>query len=89
MPSRAHVTIAGRVQGVGFRYALVERAQSRGVSGWVRNTAAGTVEAVLEGEPDAVDALLAWCRRGPGAARVEDVTVEMEAPVGERGFRVC
>jgi acylphosphatase len=83
------VTISGRVQGVGFRYSLVERARSRGLAGWVRNNADGTVEAVLEGPPDAVEALLAWCRRGPGAARVEDVTVEMEAPVGERGFRVC
>jgi acylphosphatase len=55
----------------------------------VRNNADGTVEAVVEGPPDAVETLLAWCRRGPGAARVEDVTVEMEAPVGERGFRVC
>ena len=77
------------MQGVGFRYSVVERARSRGLSGWVRNAPDGTVEAVFEGPPDAVDSLLAWCRRGPGAARVEDVRIETEAPVGERGFRVC
>jgi acylphosphatase len=80
------VTIRGSVQAVGFRYAIAARARSRGVAGWVRNNADGTVEAVFEGEPDAVDALIAWCRRGPSAARVDDVTVEWEAPSGERGF---
>jgi acylphosphatase len=84
---RAHVTISGRVQGVGFRYAASERARSRDVGGWIRNNADGTVEAVFEGPPEAVGALVAWCRRGPGGARVDDVRVEMEAPSGERGFR--
>jgi acylphosphatase len=53
----------------------------------VRNQPDGTVEAVLEGSPDAVDALVAWIRRGPPGARVDDVAVEQEAPVGESGFR--
>jgi len=79
--------IGGRVQGVGFRYALIERARSRDVAGWVRNNADGTVEAVFEGTPDAVEALVAWCRRGPSGARVDDVRVEREAPSGEYGFR--
>jgi acylphosphatase len=81
------VTISGGVQGVGFRYATLERARSRGVAGWVRNNLDGTVEAVFEGAPDAVEALVAWCRRGPAGARVDDVRVELEAPSGERGFR--
>jgi len=81
------VTVSGRVQGVGFRWAITERARSRGVAGWVRNQPDGTVEAVLEGPPEAVDALVAWIRRGPPGARVDDVTVEQEAPVGESGFR--
>jgi len=84
---RAHVTIRGHVQGVGFRYATGARARARDVSGWVRNNADGTVEAVFEGAPDAVDTLVAWCRRGPAGARVDDMTVEAEEPSGERGFR--
>jgi acylphosphatase len=81
------VTISGRVQGVGFRYATLERARSRGLAGWVRNNPDGTVEAVFEGSPEAVGALLAWCRLGPAGARVDEVRVEMEAPNDERGFR--
>ena len=81
------MTISGRVQGVGFRYALRQRARSHNVDGWVRNNVDGTVEAVFEGEPERVDALVAWCRRGPSGARVDDVRVELEAPGGERGFR--
>ena len=82
-----HVTVSGRVQGVGFRWAITERARSRGVAGWVRNEPDGTVEAVLEGPSEAVDVLVAWIRRGPPGARVDGVTVEEEAPVGESGFR--
>ena len=81
------MTISGQVQGVGFRYAVIGRARSRGVAGWVRNNSDGTVGAVFEGQPEAVDALVAWCRRGPPGARVDDVRVEMEAPSGQRGFR--
>jgi acylphosphatase len=81
------VTISGQVQGVGFRYATMGRARSRAVAGWVRNNSDGTVGAVFEGQPDAVDALVAWCRRGPTGARVDDVRVEVEAPSGQRGFR--
>jgi acylphosphatase len=82
-----HVTVRGRVQGVGFRFATAQRARSLDIAGWVRNNADGTVEAVFEGEPERVDTLVAWCRRGPGGSRVDDVTVELEAPNGERGFR--
>jgi acylphosphatase len=67
--------------------AAAERARARGVAGWVRNNGDGTVEAVFEGRPDAVESLVAWCRRGPSGARVDEVVVEMEAPCGERGFR--
>ena len=80
------MTISGNVQGVGFRYATIGRARSRDVAGWVRNNSDGTVGAVFEGQPEAVDALVAWCRRGPPGARVDDVRVEVEAPSGQRGF---
>ena len=62
---RVHVTISGRVQGVGFRYATRRACAVTRLEGWVRNNADGTVEAVFEGEPEQVDALVAWCRRGP------------------------
>jgi acylphosphatase len=67
--------IAGRVQGVGFRYALQREALARGLAGWVRNRRDGTVEALLQGDAAAVDAVAAWARRGPPAARVERVEV--------------
>jgi len=67
--------IVGRVQGVGFRYSMIEEAQRLGVTGWVRNRRNGTVEAVVDGAPDAVDAVLAWARSGPRGARVTDVQV--------------
>jgi acylphosphatase len=70
-----HLKISGRVQGVGFRYALSEEAARLGVTGWVRNRRDGTVEAVLDGPPDSVSALLAWARRGPRGAHVTDVEV--------------
>jgi len=67
--------ITGRVQGVGFRYALQREALARGLAGWVRNRRDGTVEALLQGDADAVDAVIRWAHRGPPAARVERVDV--------------
>src|SRR5215468_9759016 len=64
------LTICGRVQGVGYRDAMVEAAGSFGICGWVRNRVDGTVEALIQGESAAVEKLLSWCRRGPPAARV-------------------
>jgi acylphosphatase len=86
MTVRRRVFVTGRVQGVGFRYAVAERARTRGVHGWVRNLASGQVEAVFEGEPDAVEAMVGFCRRGPLGARVDDVQVADEEPRGEAGF---
>jgi acylphosphatase len=68
--------IRGRVQGVGYRYALRDEAQRRGVAGWVRNRTDGTVEALLQGAPERVAQLVAWTRRGPPASRVDEVQVE-------------
>ena len=70
-----HLHIVGRVQGVGFRYHFSEQAQWLGICGWVRNRRGGSVEAVIAGTPEAVEALLAWARRGPAAAQVERVEI--------------
>jgi acylphosphatase len=59
-----------------------------GVSGWVRNTRDGSVEAVLEGRRDLVGSMVAWCRRGPSGAVVDEVSVVWEEPAGESGFAV-
>jgi len=64
------LTIRGRVQGVGYRDAMVDAGNALGVAGWVRNRRDGTVEAVVQGETHAVERLLSWCRRGPAAAHV-------------------
>lgn len=85
---RAHVRISGRVQGVFFRACTVDEATANGVAGWVRNSSDGRVEAVFEGEKSAVEAMIAWCRKGPPAARVSAVEVTWEEPKGEHGFQV-
>lgn len=68
--------IAGKVQGVGFRYSLQEEAARLGVAGWVRNRRDGSVEALVQGTPAAVDALISWARSGPPGARVVDLRIE-------------
>jgi acylphosphatase len=80
--------VSGRVQGVFFRDDCRREAVSAGVAGWVRNRPDGRVEAVFEGEPDAVYRLVSWCRTGPPSARVSEVEVFSEEPGGESGFRV-
>ncbi len=77
-----HLRISGRVQGVGYREALRREALANHVTGWVRNRRDGSVEAVLQGAPAAVDAVLAWARRAPPAARVAGI----DAPAAEGEF---
>ena len=85
---RRRVVVQGHVQGVFFRETTKRRALSRGVAGWVRNRRDGAVEAVFEGEREAVDALVAYAREGPRGARVDWVDVEAEEPEGLRGFQI-
>jgi acylphosphatase len=86
---RATVTIHGRVQGVGFRFATRREAERHGLSGWARNTARGTVEAVFEGDEAAIEAMVAWCRRGPVRARVSRVDLAWSEATGEfSGFHI-
>ena len=80
--------VHGRVQGVFFRDATRRLAERHGVAGMVRNRTDGTVEAVFEGSPDAVEKLVAFCEEGPRGAAVERVEVYEESPEGLRAFRV-
>ena len=70
----------GRVQGVWFRESMRRKAEALGVTGWVRNRMDGTVEALVQGAPEAVDAIVAWARRGPERANVTHLDVEATAP---------
>jgi acylphosphatase len=85
---RRRVFVAGEVQGVFFRDTCRREAAARGVAGWVRNRYDGTVEAVFEGEDDAVAAMVRWMQVGPPRARVARADVVEEEPAGEAGFRV-
>lgn len=85
---RVHVYVTGTVQGVFFRDTTREEAEKRGVNGWVRNLEDGRVEAVFEGEPGDVEAMVVFCHEGPERARVEAVDVEEEAVEGMEGFTI-
>ena len=74
------VVISGRVQGVGFRAYVEYAALRHGVHGWVRNRRDGSVEAVFSGAPEAVAAVIAACRHGPGGSRVEAVDESSAGP---------
>src|SRR5829696_9125387 len=77
-----HVTIRGRVQGVGFRAFIERQAQERALDGWVRNRRDGSVEAVFAGASTAVDAMLEACRQGPAGAEIEDFELREEEAAG-------
>lgn len=86
---RVRVTVYGRVQGVGFRHVAVREARRWGVSGWVANRPDGTVELEIQGSPDAVEAMLGWCGRGPATAFVREVKVDERPPREDmEGFTV-
>jgi acylphosphatase len=85
---RRRVVVSGRVQGVFFRDSCQREAIASGVTGWVRNRHDDSVEAVFEGQADAVERMVDWCRVGPRMARVDNVEVHEEAPEGETRFRV-
>ena len=86
---RVHLWISGQVHGVFFRATTREEARARGLTGWVRNAPDGRVEAEVQGDPAAVEELIAECRTGPPMARVEDVEVaDIAVDPQERSFRV-
>src|ERR1700687_2675855 len=80
------VTIRGRVQGVGYRAWVEDRAVAHDLEGWVRNRRDGTVEALFAGPAEAVAAIIVACRRGPFSARVEAI-VERDARADELALR--
>ncbi|HZO78042.1 MAG TPA: acylphosphatase [Solirubrobacteraceae bacterium] len=85
---RRRVKVYGRVQGVFFRDSTRERANAHGVSGWARNMRDGSVEAVLEGEPDAVERVVRFLHTGPSHADVDRIDVDDEEPEGLTGFSI-
>ena len=87
-PTGRRLTVQGRVQGVNFRAVTQRRAQELGVTGWVANQADGTVAVHAEGDPDALDALVAWLHEGPAGASVERVDQADAQPEGIAGFAV-
>jgi acylphosphatase len=86
--ARRRVVVRGSVQGVFFRDSCRSEASSRGVAGWVTNRPDGAVEAVFEGDPGAVSAMVDWCSHGPGSADVESVDESSEEPEGLSGFQI-
>jgi acylphosphatase len=87
-PARRRVRAHGRVQGVFFRDSVRREALRRGVAGWVRNCGDGSVEAVFEGPPDAVAAMVDYCRAGPGHSAVARLEESSEAAEGLGSFEV-
>ena len=88
MSGAVTVKVTGRVQGVAFRWYAVQEAERLGVRGWIRNEPDESVAAHLEGEDEAVDAMVAWCRRGPPSASVRAVAVTEARPTGAASFAI-
>lgn len=85
-PTRVHVLVSGRVQGVGYRMSTCKAAETLGIHGWVKNLPDGRVEAIFEGAPELLEEMIRWCHKGPQMAIVQEVKVEYEEPEGIQGF---
>lgn len=85
-----HLRIVGLVQGVGYRVSFERQALALKLSGWVRNRADGSVEALVRGSPDAIERIIAWAKRGPSAAQVRDVAITdvEDGAVSDKRFEV-
>lgn len=87
--SRVRILVEGLVQGVNFRYYTQQKAKENNILGWVRNLSDGRVEAVFEGDDEAVEQMIDFCQNGPPSAKVTDLVVKKEDWKGEfRDFRV-
>jgi acylphosphatase len=90
LKTRVHLIISGRVQGVFYRSTTSQEARLRGVTGWIRNLPDGRVEAVFEGEKEAIEDLIAFCWHGSRSSKVTDIRVDWQPYVGEfAAFEVC
>jgi acylphosphatase len=87
MSKAVHLRITGVVQGVGFRYWTTRAALSRGLRGWVRNRHDGSVEALVIGDEEAVEAMIEACRKGPSGSAVDDIAASPATDDGSHGFR--
>ncbi len=85
---RRRVVVTGYVQGIFYRDSTRQVARSLGLNGWVRNQVDGSVEAVFEGEVEAVERAVEWCGRGPSGARIDEVVVVTEPAEGIEGFEI-
>ena len=83
MIANVHVIISGRVQGVWFRASTKQIAKQLGLTGWVRNTPDGYVEAVFEGEEHLINKMIEWCHQGPPLSKVKNVEVKNQDPTNE------
>ena len=89
MKTQLHVLISGRVQGVWYRASTKKKAKELGLTGWVKNTVDGNVEAIFEGDESTVHKMITWCRVGPPLAQVADVKILQKRVGGEfTGFAV-
>jgi acylphosphatase len=86
---QVHVRISGHVQGVWYRASTKQKAEELGITGWVKNTSDGAVEAVFAGEEEVVDAMISWCQKGPRLAKVTNVEMNDQPYSGEfEGFTI-
>jgi acylphosphatase len=89
MIAQVHVIISGRVQGVWYRASTKQKAEELGLTGWVKNTVDGNVEAIFEGDESTIDEMVAWCWIGPPLARVTDVNIIRKRSKGQfTGFAI-
>jgi acylphosphatase len=88
MKSNVRVIITGQVQGVWFRASTKEKAEELGLTGWIRNTLDGDVEAVFEGEEEIVKKMINWCHSGPPMAKVKNVVVKKQQAIGFNEFSI-
>ena len=83
-----HLWITGKVQGVFFRASAAELAEKLHLNGWIKNAVEGAVEVTVNGSDEAVEQFIAWCRKGPSGARVDDVKITPKPDDGFLGFQV-